>query len=324
MSAVAVLSMVAAEPSTTVSVPWQAHPEVWFLVASALALGWFASRVVQPKAVAAGYPPITRGQKTWFFVGVAGIWLASDWPIHDVAEDYLYFVHMFQHLLLSMLLPAAFVLATPRWLLELVIDPDGRVWRWFKKLSKPIVAGVIFNALTLLLHWSAAVQWSADSGPFHFGFHLLIFSSGILMWQPVIGPITEWRLSPLAQCVYLFAMSIVPTVPGGWLIFAEGVVYRHYDTAERLFGIDVLADQQAAGVVMKLVGGFVLWAIIIGIFFRWARSEEDRDRQERVDRHRPADDQIDSAVDPVIDTEPTLTFESVREAFDKAPAPTEP
>ena len=87
MSAVADLSMVAAENTTTVSVPWQAHPEVWFLVASALALGWFASKVVQPKAVAAGYPPISRSQKTWFFVGVAGIWLASDWPIHDVAED---------------------------------------------------------------------------------------------------------------------------------------------------------------------------------------------------------------------------------------------
>ncbi len=321
MSAVFGSSMLAAESGTSVSVPWQAHPEVWFLVASALALGWFASRIVQPKAIAAGYPPISRSQKTWFFVGVAGIWLASDWPIHDVAEDYLYFVHMFQHLLLSMLLPAAFVLATPRWLLELVIDPDGAVWRWFKKLSRPLVAGIIFNSLTLLLHWSAVVQWSADSGPLHFGFHLLIFSSGILMWQPVIGPITEWRLSPLGQCIYLFAMSIVPTVPGGWLVFAEGVVYRHYDTAERLFGINVLTDQQAAGVVMKLVGGFALWAIIVTIFFKWATSEQDRDRRERIDREALV---TASAGESTGSSESALTFESVADAFDKTPAPTEP
>lgn len=300
----------AVEGETISSVPWRAHPEVWFLVISVVALGWFASRVVQPKAVEAGYPPISRRQKAWFIVGVAGMWLASDWPVHDVAEDYLYFVHMFQHLVLSMLLPAAFVLATPRWLLELVIDPDGRVWHWFKKGSRPLVAGLIFNSLTVLLHWSAVVQWSADSGPAHFAFHLVIFASGVLMWQPVIGPITEWRLAPLGQCIYLFIMSIVPTVPGGWLVFAEGVVYRHYDTTERLFGIDVLTDQQAAGVVMKLVGGFILWAIILAIFARWASSEEAKDRDARAERAAAARDA-------------DLTFESVQQVFETTPAPAE-
>lgn len=303
----------AAEATTSASVPWQAHPEVWFLVISAITLGWFASKVVQPKAIEAGYPPISRTQKFWFVVGVLGIWLASDWPVHDVAEDHLYFVHMFQHLGLSMLLPAAFVMATPRWLLELVIDPDGRVWHWFKAGSKPLVAGGLFNALTLILHWSAVVQWSADSGPVHFGFHLLVFSAGILMWQPIIGPITEWRLSPLGQCIYLFIMSIVPTVPSGWLIFAEGVVYRHYDTPDRLFGIDVLTDQQAAGAVMKLVGGFFLWGIIVLIFARWASGQQEEDRVARV--ARSAKNAADAEVD--------LTFEAVNDVFETTPAPIE-
>ena len=61
------------------SVPWQAHPEVWFLILSALALGWFASKVVQPKAIEAGYPPITRSQKMWFFIGVAGEGAGAPW-----------------------------------------------------------------------------------------------------------------------------------------------------------------------------------------------------------------------------------------------------
>ena len=293
------VSLIAAEAS----VPWEAHPEVWLLVLGAITLGWFAAKVVQPKAVAAGYDPITKAQKVWFAVGVLGIWGASDWPIHDIAEDHLYFVHMFQHLLLSILLPAVFVLATPRWLLELVIDPNGRVWRWFTKASRPLTAGIIFNALTLVLHWSAVVQWSADSGPAHFGFHAMVFTAGLLMWQPVISPITEWRLAPIGQCIYLFVMSIVPTVPSGWLLFAEGVVYRHYDTPERLFGIDVLTDQQAAGVVMKLVGGFVLWGIIVTIFARYAIGEGDRDRAERAAR--------------LAASRSDLTFEAVTEVFDR-------
>lgn len=301
-------------PAVTIGfgdVAYVAHPEVWLLLVGALSIGWFASRVLEPKAVAAGYEPITRNQKRWFLVGFSSIWLASDWPVHDIAENYLYSVHMLQHMVLSMLIPAAFVLATPRWLLELVIDPQGRLWRWFRTASRPLVAGIAFNALTMWLHWSRVVQISADSGPVHFGFHLMIFASGLLMWMPVFGPITEWRLGPLGQCIYLFSMSLVPTIPGGWLVFATGVVYAHYDIPERLWGIDPLADQQAAGAIMKLLGGFVLWAIILVIFTRWAKSEMRSDERAREERHRK------QRVE-------TLTYEEVSTAFATTPAPSDP
>lgn len=297
--------------STVAFVPFEIHAEVWVLVAGALALGWYAARVVQPKAVAAGYPPITTGQKIWLCLAVVSMWVVSDWPVHEIAEQNLYFVHMFQHLFLSLLVPAMFLLATPRWLFELVLTRDSAAWRWLRFGSKPVVAGLVFNALTMLLHWSRLVQWSFDSGAFHFGLHLMVFVSGLLMWMPVIGPVTEWRLSPLGQCFYLFAMSIVPTVPGGWLVFADGVVYRHYDTADRLWGIDVLTDQQAAGVVMKLVGGFALWAIIFLIFTRWAHGElsaDEAQRQRRAAAARQA---------------PALTFDGVADEFARTPAPVE-
>jgi len=291
-------------------VPWTAHPEVWLLVIGAVGIGGYAAKVLQPKAVAAGYPPITTPQKIWFLVGIAGIWVASDWPVHDVAEDHLYSVHMLQHLALSMMLPAAFVLATPRWVIELLAPPDSRARELLRKASRPLIAGLTFNALTALLHWSQIVQLSADSAALHFLFHLAIFTSGLLMWMPVLGPITEWRLQPIAQCFYLFAMSIVPTVPGGWLVFAEGVVYRHYDTVDRLWGIDVMSDQQAAGAIMKLFGGFFLWGVIMLIFARWAIAEAEQDRRARVARHQRGPED--------------LTYEQVSEAFASSTPPAEP
>jgi putative membrane protein len=264
---------------------WRAHPEVWVLMLGLVAIAWYMAKVVQPKAVAAGYPPITRTQKAWFLGAAAGMWLASDWPVHDVAEEYLYAVHMFQHMFISMLVPAMFLLSTPRWLFELLVPADGAAYRWLRRASRPLFAGLLFNALTLLLHWGLVVQLSFENGPFHYGAHLLIFVSGLLMWMPVISPESSWRLSPMGQCIYLFMMSIVPTVPGGWLVFAEGVVYPHYDTVDRLWGIGALTDQQAAGVVMKLVGGFFLWGVIITIFIRWAASEAARDDEARRHRH---------------------------------------
>ena len=85
-----------------------------------------------------------------------------------------------------------------------------------------------------------------------------------------------------AQMLYLFVTSIVPTVPGAWLTFADGAVYQVYDIPQRLWGISVTSDQQVAGLIMKLVGGTYLWVLIAGIFFTWAGRHARRRRAGRV------------------------------------------
>ena len=301
---------------------WQAHPEVWVLVAGVMGLGWYVFRVLQPKATAAGLPAITVSEKVWFGGALVALWLASDWPVHDVAEEYLYFVHMTQHLLISMLVPAMFLLSMPSWLFDLLLPAESRARRWLATGSRPLVAGIVFNALTMFLHWSRIVQLSFDSGAFHYLAHLAIFLAGLLMWMPVIGPVAEWRIQPLSQCIYLFLMSIVPTVPGSWLVFAQGVVYRHYDTGDRLWGIDVLSDQQAAGLIMKLVGGFFLWGVIVVIFGRWAADEARKDEEVRRARWRAAE-AAREAEEAAAGVEPSLTYEQVTEEFSRTVAPSE-
>jgi hypothetical protein len=46
-----------------------------------------------------------------------------------------------------------------------------------------------------------------------------------------------------------------------------------YATFPRIWGIDPLTDQLIAGLVMKLVGGAILWTVIAVIFFHWGREE---------------------------------------------------
>ncbi len=297
-------------PSLGGTVPFVLHGEVWALVLGAIALGWYAAKVIQPRAIALGYPAITRRQKAFYGIAVLSMWIMSDYPIHDVAENYLYFVHMIQHMFLSMIIPALFVLATPRWLVELVIPQDSAVWRGLRTLSKPLWGLIIFNFLTVLLHFPVTVQISADSGAIHFLLHLMVFAAGLVMWMPVIGPIKEWHIPPLGKMIYLFGMSIVPTIPSGFLVFAEGVVYDHYDAAPfRMWGLSTFTDQTAAGIVMKLGGGFLIWGIIVVIFSRWVSSETRKDNEERAARRSA-------------NTSP-LTFEAVAEEFDKTPAPVE-
>ena len=106
---------------------------------------------------------------------------------------------------------------------------------------------MLFNAVIVFTHWQNTVNASVENAAVHYGLHVLLFAASLLMWMPVCGPMPELRLSLPGQMIYLFLMSIVPTVPAAWLTFAEGVVYSAYDIPERLWGISATDDQQIAG-----------------------------------------------------------------------------
>ena len=278
---------------------WQAHPEVWFLVLAVLALAWWAVRVIGPRVVPAGQPVVTPFQR-WAFVTATVLLLASaDWPVHDIAEAHLYSVHMVQHMAITFIVPPLYLLATPAWLVRLLVLEGGVGSRVVRRMAHPVVAGVVFNALVAITHWSGVVQLSFDSGTFHYSLHMILFLSAMLMWVPVAAPLPELRISLPGQMIYLFLMSIIPTIPAAWLTFAEGVVYRHYDDGFEMWGVSVQSDQQAAGLIMKLLGGFYLWGIIIVKFIGYSRIHH-RDAQ----RMRPADGRHNALRRRIAETEP--------------------
>lgn len=288
---------------------WVPHPEVWVLILGLGGLYAYAAKVIGPKAVPAGTEAVTRAQRRWFVAGLVLLWIAADWPVHDIGEQYLYLVHMAQHTVLTLVVPPMLLLATPEWLARLVLG-TGRVDRWVHKLARPVAAALIFNAFALLLHWQTVVNTASENGLFHYGVHTVIVVSAFLLWLPVCGPLPELRISQPAQMLYLFITSIVPTVPGAWLVFAHGAVYSVYDKPDRMFGLSVTTDQQVAGAIMKLGAGGWLWVLITFIFFTWSANQQRLDRAERAARKAAG-----------AAGEPVLTFEDVEAEFDRHPAP---
>jgi len=295
---------------------WQPHPEVWVLVAGLAGLWWYAIRAIGPKVVPAGTPVVTRAQTRWFALGLVLLWLASDWPMHDVAEEYLYWVHMSQHLVLTFFVPPVMLLATPSWLARLVLT-GGPIGRAFLKLARPVPAAVLFNAVQLLTHWTVVVNASVENGLVHYGLHTIVVTTALAAWMPVVSPLRELRTSIPAQCIHLFLMSIVPTVPAAWLALSEGVIYDAYDTPSRLWGFSATTDQQLAGLVMKLGGSVVLWTIIIVLFWRWVGGQDRGTKARRV--VLAADGSVAAVEGPA-----ALTYDDVARVFERAPAPKEP
>lgn len=267
--------------AATAFVAWEPRPGIWIMVAGVIALGLYAARVVGPHAVRGDEPVTTRRQRVFFWSGVVLLWMASDWPVHDIAEDHLYSVHMVQHFVLTFVAPPLFLLATPTWLARLVIPRGSGTETWLRRLTHPVVAGVIFNAVVIVTHWPTLVNLSVEIGPVHYLVHLVVVATAFLMWAPVCGPIPEWRISLPGQMLYLFLMSIVPTVPAAWLTLADNPVYDSYDHGHQLWGLSVVSDQQLAGLFMKLGGGIYLWIIIASLFFVWAARHQRADRERR-------------------------------------------
>jgi len=180
---------------------------------------------------------------------------------------------MVQHMFLSYVMPPLALMATPTWLARVLLG-NGRVYQIVRRLTHPVAAGLIFNFCVMMLHTPFLVDVAIESGPAHYGLHIVVVMSSLLMWLPVCGPIPEFRMSTAGAMIYLFLQSVVPTVPAAWLTFAESAIYPVYDRPVRLWGFSVIDDQQLAGAVMKIVGGMYLWAIVIFLFFkRFAKDE---------------------------------------------------
>jgi putative membrane protein len=261
---------------------WAPHPDVWLLVATVATLYAVALKQLGPRLAPAGTPVVTRLQLASFSAGLLALWIASDWPIHDLGEGYLFSIHMVQHTVFTIIAAPLLLIGTPAWLARWILTP-----RWFLRtvrfLARLIPATIIFNLVVIVTHLPAVVNNAVQNPWLHFGVHALLVVSSLLVWMPLLSPLPEVpRLQPLVRMLYLFLQSIVPTVPASFLTFGDHPLYKYYEGVPRLWGVSALDDMRFAGLIMKIVVGLSLWIVIMIIFFRWYNTEESGSSLQRA------------------------------------------
>jgi len=244
---------------------WRPYPGVWLLVVCAIAFHFRAwSRVEQ-----AGLAHRRLGHTVFYLAGALALWAATDFPIGALGAGYLLSAHTISYILLALVAPPLLWLGLPRgqWAAQ-----AGSIARL---LARPLPALVIFNATLILTHLPAFVDSWMRSQWGSFMTDLSWLASGLILWWPVLAPNPAVsRLSQGAQMGYLFVASILPTVPAMFLVFATYPVYGLYELAPRVTPILTAgADQQLAGLTMKVIGDIPLWIGFAAVFFSWARRE---------------------------------------------------
>ncbi len=253
---------------------WQAHPDVWVIIGLLIAAYYIAIVRIGPTLVSPGTPVVQRRHVVCAVLAIGVIWVASDYPVHDLAERYLFSVHMVQHLLYTLIAAPLAIRACPGWLVRYVLDRTHTM-RLVQRFSRFFPAVVLFNVLLVITHVPAVVSASIHSGLLHFALHAVLLLTGVVLWMPVLSPIPEVpRLQPPLQMMYLFLQSVLPTIPASFLAFGDHPIYRDYEKFDRLWGISAHSDQVVAGLVMKTGAGLILWVVIAIVFFRWFAAEE--------------------------------------------------
>jgi putative membrane protein len=263
---------------------WAPHPDVWLLV-GAIAAGYsVALKRLGPRLAPTGSAIVTRFQIATFSAGLLALWVASDWPIHDLGERYFFWVHMVQHTTYAIIAAPLLLMGTPTWLARWLLSPRWLL-RTVRYLTRLIPATIIFNLVIIITHVPLVVYASLHHALLHFAIPALIVGSSLIEWMPLLSPLPEVpRLQPLARMLFLFLQSVVPTVPASFLTFGDRPLYKFYETVPRLWGLSALDDMRFAGLIMKVLVGFSLWITITVVFFRWYNAEETRPPARRVSR----------------------------------------
>ena len=261
---------------------WHGHPDA--LIGLALLQGAYLLGVGPLRERYRLSDSVEPRQIATFTAGVFVIFIALLSPIHVLSDNYLFSVHMTQHVLLTLVAPPLLILGTPDWLIRPLLRPN-LVFRGARLATHPIIAFALFNIMFSLWHIPSLYATSVGNHWVHVGEHLLFMATAVLMWWPIGSMMPELpRLAYPLQLIYLFALSVAQIIVFAIITFAEEPLYEFYVNAPRVLNISPLLDQQLGAIIMKVGGGMLFLTLLIIVFFRWFNQEEELNRIEAARR----------------------------------------
>ena len=221
-----------------------------------------------------------------FALGVLALFVVSEWPIGQLGVGYFATVGIARYVVYTFVAAPLLLSGLPDWLvLRWFPEGTGRRRVLAAVTSWPI-ALLVFNAVLFVTHLPITVDTLKVTQLGSFSVDVLHLGAALIWWWPAMKRVpADNHIEEPLRAFYLFASSVLMFVPAAFLTFSPLPLYGLYELAPPLWlGFDPISDQQAAGVVMNVGGGLVLWFIIGVLFLRWASAREAEDTAARRTR----------------------------------------
>jgi len=211
-------------------------------------------------------------------------------PIDGLGEDYLFSMHMVQHILVGDLAPLLVLLSLSRVIMRPLTRRLMAVERALGPLAHPATGIAVWLTLIYVWHIPAMYDAALNHSALHALEHACFFTGGIALWWPLIQPVPmRRRLTGLSVFAYLLVAKLSLGVLGVVLTWSNSVAYSYYEHVPRIWGLTPIEDQNLGGAIMMVEQSIVLVIAFAILFVRMLlQSEEDELRRERFEDPAPA------------------------------------
>jgi putative membrane protein len=195
----------------------------------------------------------------------------------DLLGSQLFFMHMIQHKLEIMVAAPLVCVANPfpflLWGLPLplrkrlsgLFTQSARFRALLRQATEPGIAWFVFIAFYMGWHDPGLYNLALVHNWVHDVQHLTFFASAMLFWWHITGaaPHLHGRQPVWVRLAMLIGVIPAQMIAGITIATATDVIYTYYSSVPRFWGISVLDDQAAGGMIMwTLSSEMVVWAVI--------------------------------------------------------------
>lgn len=200
---------------------------------------------------------VSRAEAAGFVGGMLALLLAGVWPF-DALGEWSLAAHMAQHMLLLAVAPPLLLAARPRAALAAALPPD-----WSRALHRglqacataplrSLAAATLANVAVMWgWHMPAALALALASEAVHWLMHASFLAAGLWLWTLLWQRLRDDAAGgALAGTVAIVVVMMQMGFLGALLTFSRRALYPFYAGRAPRLGLDVLADQQLAGLIM--------------------------------------------------------------------------
>jgi len=277
---------------TVIPLHWHNEP---LLLLCLLGAGWMYAVGVGPlrARLAPAGTPFPKAKAAAFFAGLIFNYLAVGSPLDQFGEDYLFCVHMVQHLIIVYITPPLMLWGTPWWLVDAVLARRG-IKKVAQCLFHPAVGCTAFVVTFAMWHLPELYEAALRNRPIHILEHLIIFGTAVQMWWLYLSPsriIPPCNYPVRIVAAFLLMAAHMPIL--GLLAFSDDPLYRTYELAPRieytLPGTHILlipkmsaADDQRVGAAIMEMSAAVVSVGLLGFsFWGWMKDDDRRNGKAR-------------------------------------------
>jgi putative membrane protein len=260
----------------------------WDLAASALLVASAALYTIGLWRLwrhSAGPRGVRPAQVLAFYAGQAALVVALLSPL-DTLSEVLFSAHMGQHEILMLMAAPLLVMGRPGitalWALPAGVRQavagglrrPGLLRSW-RVLSGPVTVLLLHAGALWIWHVPRFFESALHSGNMHAVQHLCFFLTAVLFWWALVSG-RYGRTGYGAAVLFVFLSSLHSGLLGALITFAGRLWYPTHEARTQARGLDPLADQQLAGLLMWIPAGVIFLVLGLGFMAAWLGHVERR------------------------------------------------